>query len=130
MAKKVAKKRGRGGRKPGTWKLLTPQTLRAWREKNDVSRAKLGAMLSVSSTSVQNWETGHAVATAKMQQRLADLLRSSPTAAGSAPASTALRSNGSVGDPALVQATAAIVVEAIRAGGKGSVKDLASLIRA
>lgn len=139
--KKVRGAKRRGGRKPGTWTLLTPESLRAWRGASGMSRAALASMLDVSSTSVQNWETGHAVATAKMQQRLAELMKA-PADRVAAPAPEAKRtaaaapSRKATPAPAeingnLVQATTAIVVEAIKAGGKRAVapKDLSLLIR-
>jgi DNA-binding transcriptional regulator YiaG len=136
VAKKKQPGRKRGGRKPGKWTLLTPEALRSWREGNGVSRARLASMLGVSSTSVQNWETGHAVATTKLQQRLAELTKSAPEAAAgrrpagrqAVPVSVSAAGNG---DPSLIQATSAIVIEAIRSNGKRGVsaKDLAVLIR-
>lgn len=144
MAKKkpsATRKTGtrRGGRKPGAWTLLTPEALRGWREKNKMSRANVASTLGVSSTSIQNWETGHAVATAKMQQKLADLMNApaTPGAATSRGKRTApaTPTNGSAphaanGDPTLIQATASIVVEAIRAGKKNvSAKELGLMVR-
>jgi DNA-binding transcriptional regulator YiaG len=76
---KPKERKQRGGRKPGAWTLLTPEALRAWREANKVSRARLAIMLGVSSTSVQNWETG-TVASVKIQQRLAELIAAGPAA--------------------------------------------------
>lgn len=107
--------RGRGGRKAGAWTLVSPDGLRGWRETNK----------------------GHAVATTKMQQRLADLMKG-PAPTGTRPSrggSTAPATNGTVhsvnGDSTLIQATASIVVEAIRAGGKRSVSatELGLLVR-
>lgn len=131
----------RGGRKPGSWTLLTPQALRGWREKHKMSRADVATTLGVSSTSIQNWETGHAVATTKMQQKLADLMKA-PVSSGTvppsrgkptplAPAATAAAPRSVNGDPTLIQATASIVVEAIRAGGKRNVsaKELGLMVR-
>lgn len=128
----------RGGRRPGAWTLLTPQALRGWREKHQMSRGRVATALGVSSTSIQNWETGHAVATTKMQQKLADMM-SAPSPSGAAPnraRPTAPASNGAAprsanGDPTLIQATASIVVEAIRAGGRRSVsaKELGLMVR-
>ena len=57
----------RGGRKPGAWTLLKPTDLIGFREKNKISRARLAGALGVSSTSIQNWETGNAVPTDKSQ---------------------------------------------------------------
>ena len=133
-------KKGRGGRRPGTWTLITPESLRAWREKNGVSRASVATMLGVSSTSVQNWETGHAIATTKTQQRLAELTSGAPAGAqaaggrrgaAAAGAAAAPRASGGDANGALIEGTAAIVVEAIRSSGKKgmSANDLAALIR-
>ena len=72
-------RRRRGGRKPGEWKLVTPEQLRDYRSTNKISRARLAQMLGVSSTSVQNWETG-TVASMKIQQRLAELIAAGPAA--------------------------------------------------
>ncbi len=103
-----------------------------------MSRATIAATLGVSSTSIQNWETGHAVATTKMQQKLADLMKAPAPAARSRRGATASASNGAApqahtvnGDPALIQATATIVVEAIRAAGKRSVsvRELGLMVR-
>ncbi len=129
----------RGGRKPGAWTLITPQALRGWRESQKMSRAGVASALDVSSTSVQNWEMGAAVATPKMQQRLADLIKA-PAPSGAAPkrgkSAAPTSSNGAGsrsvnGDPVLIQATASIVVEAIRVGGKRSVsaKELGLMVR-
>lgn len=136
----AARKAGgrRGGRKPGAWTLLTPEALRGWREKHKMSRAEVANTLGVSPTSIQNWETGRAVATAKMQQKLAVLLKA-PAPGGAAPgrrgatpsASSAAAPHAVNGDPTRIQATASIVVEAIRAGGKRSVSaaELGLLVR-
>lgn len=75
----VADKRRRGGRKPGEWKLVTPEQLKEYRAEHKISRARLAQMLGVSSTSVQNWETG-TVASMKIQQRLAELIAAGPAA--------------------------------------------------
>jgi DNA-binding transcriptional regulator YiaG len=134
MAKKKKTAKRGGGRKPGSWTLVTPDALRGWREKNKLSRGSVATTMGVSSTSIQNWETGRSVATAKLQQRLADLMKSPQQRASSpAPAATngATPRRASEGDPTLIQATAAIVVEAIKSGGKGAVspRDLGLLIR-
>jgi DNA-binding XRE family transcriptional regulator len=103
-----------------------------------MSRASVAKTLGVSSTSIQNWETGHSVATTKMQQRLADLMKAPASAAtsGRGPSGTPA-ANGATphaatnGDPALIQATASIVIEALRAGGKKNVsaKEIGLLVR-
>lgn len=129
--------RGRSGRKPGAWTLVTPEALRGWREKHKMSRASVAKSLGVSSTSIQNWETGHAVATTKMQQRLADMMKAPAAAApGRGPSGTPATNGATAhaatnGDPTVIQATASIVVEALRAGTKKNVsaKELGLLVR-
>lgn len=127
--------RGRGGRKPGSWTLVNPEVLRGWREKHEMSRAHVESTLGVRSTSIQNWETGLAVATTKMQQKLADLMKAAPTTTGPAPTERSPGpTNGAAPShdhPTLIQATAAIVVEAIRVGGGKNVsaKELGALVR-
>lgn len=78
-AKAGGARKRRGGRKPGVWKLVTPEKLKAYRDENRVSRARMAQMLGVSTTSVQNWETG-TVASMKIQQRLAELISAGPSA--------------------------------------------------
>lgn len=128
MAKKskaaVSKTGRRGGRKPGAWTLISPDALRAWRDENKVSRAHLASMLGVSSTSVQNWETGHAVATTKTQQRLVELTKRAPgqpqtTRPAASTAANGATAHTSAESPTLIQATASIVTEAIRAKRQG-----------
>lgn len=72
--KAIKKKSGRGGRKPGVWELVKPEQIRAYREANKVSRATLAKMLDVSSTTVQNWETGKGAAVRTMQEKIKALL--------------------------------------------------------
>lgn len=137
VAPKTSAKR-RGGRKPGAWTLVQPEELRTWRERSKLSRGTIATMLAVSSTSVQNWETGRAVATPKMQQKIADLMNQPVESRRSRPARAA-NTNGSPpsamvetnGNSTLIQATAAIVVEAIKASGRAAVapKELGVLIR-
>lgn len=79
-AKKAGKKGGTGtvrrggGRKAGSWTATNPDQIKSFREANNVSRAKLAGMLGVSSTSIQNWETGAAIATTKMQAKVSELM--------------------------------------------------------
>ena len=75
----LADGRRRGGRKPGEWKFVTADEIKAFREEHRVSRARLASALGVSSTSVQNWETG-TVATLKTQQQLAEIMKAGPAA--------------------------------------------------
>lgn len=101
-------RKGRGGRKPGVWTLLTPEKLRDYRDRNRISRARLAAMLGVSSTSVQNWETG-TVASTKIQQRLAELIAAGPPASVP-PRKPPFLWDASSRSNAAVQATATIIV--------------------
>jgi len=98
-----------------------------------MSRSGVAKALGVSSTSIQNWETGHAVATAKVQQRLADLMSAPATSSPTPTASAAAAAPGPAvnGNPTLIQSTAAIVIEAIRVGGKKnlSARELGLLVR-
>lgn len=73
MAKKKVSSKGvrrGGGRKPGSWSAVQQEQIKAFREKHRVSRQTLARLIGVSSTSVQNWETGAAIATTKLQLKL------------------------------------------------------------
>jgi len=59
----------RGGRRPGSWEVVTPKEIVTFREEQGLSRARLAEMLDVSTTSIQNWETGR-VASRRIQERL------------------------------------------------------------
>ncbi len=98
----------RGGRKPGTWKLVTPMQILAYRKEHRVSRARMAQALGVSSTSVQNWESG-TVATLQAQQRIATLIAASP-AAPPAPHRAPHSSDAPSGDEGALLATGTIVV--------------------
>jgi DNA-binding transcriptional regulator YiaG len=74
----------RGGRKPGAWTHTTPKALREFRATHHMSRGRLAAILGVSSTSVQNWEAGK-VASAKIQERLADIIENGVASAAPPP---------------------------------------------
>jgi DNA-binding XRE family transcriptional regulator len=67
--------RRRGGVVKGAWKSTTPDGLRDFRKTHKVSRARLARTLGVSSTTIQNWETGADVASVKAQAKLADVMR-------------------------------------------------------
>ena len=99
-----------GGRRPGAWTLVTPEALRTFRSENKLSRARLASMLGVSSTSVQNWETG-AVASLKVQQRLAELVQTGAVSATPAPRQEPAALGGAQkgSSDTAVSATAAIV---------------------
>lgn len=98
----------RGGRPPGTWKLVTPEQILAYRKEHRVSRTRMAQALGVSSTSVQNWESG-TVATLKAQQRIAMLIAASP-AAPPAPQRVPHSSDAPSGDEGALLATGTIVV--------------------
>lgn len=68
----------RGGRKPGTWTLVTPEQIRAYRDGHRVSRVRMAQMLGCSPTSVQNWEKGK-VATTKTQLQIKELIETAPS---------------------------------------------------
>lgn len=78
MAKKKVQRAKRGGRSPGQWVDLTREQVLAFRKSAKLSRAKLAELLGVSSTSIQNWETGRAVPLRRYQQQLVELMRSGP----------------------------------------------------
>lgn len=80
MKKKIKKRRG--GRKPGTWTLVKPEEILAYRKAQSLSRLGFAKLVGVSSTTVQNWETGKGPAMPKVQERIVAVLR---TDAGSQP---------------------------------------------
>jgi DNA-binding transcriptional regulator YiaG len=90
---KTKTKASRGGRKPGKWVHLTVDTLKSYRKQAGVSRGALAKTLGVSSTSVQNWETGRSVPMKRYQMLLADLVAGGTVPAGPEPAPAA-RTNG------------------------------------
>jgi DNA-binding XRE family transcriptional regulator len=136
-AAKITKK-GRGGRKPGVWTLVTPEQIRVYRKTNGTSRAKLADMLGVSNTTVQNWETGKGAAFPKIQERIKALLDGAPQPApsrrgsrgGAAPQPAT--SNGSHaptnGYDSTVEATGRIVA-AFLGGAKIQRQELGAVIR-
>lgn len=68
--------RRRGGRKPGAWKDgLSAETLRAFRKDYGVSRAVAARLLSVSATTIQNWELESVIPTMKSQEVLEQLVK-------------------------------------------------------
>lgn len=132
VAKKAEPEKRRGGRRPGVWKLLTPDKLRAYREEHKISRVRLAQMLGVSSTSVQNWETG-TVATLKIQQRLAELIAAGPSAIlppRKAPSLWDVASGGNgKGDPT-ISATGEIVASYVSSRKAIPAEELVEVIRA
>ncbi len=69
-------KKSRRGRKPGAWKDgLTAETLRAFRKDYGLSRAVAARLLSVSATTIQNWELESAIPTPKSQDALEQLVK-------------------------------------------------------
>jgi DNA-binding transcriptional regulator YiaG len=122
-----AAKRRRGGRKPGEWKLVMPEQLRDYRSQHKISRARLAQMLGVSSTSVQNWETG-TVASMKIQQRLAELIAAGPSAILPPRKPASLWESGKQTDPAITT-TGTIVAGYLQTHQGMSPDDLVGLIR-
>lgn len=125
----VLDKRRRGGRKPGEWKLITPEQLRDYRSEHRISRARLAQMLGVSSTSVQNWETG-TVASMRIQQRLAELIAAGPSAILPPRKAASLWDMASTkqADPAITT-TGTIVAGYLQTHSAMSADDLIGLIR-
>jgi DNA-binding transcriptional regulator YiaG len=124
---KKTKKNGRGGRKPGTWSLVTPESILAHRKEHKLSRGKFAKALGVSPTTIQNWEMRRAVATPKAQARLAEIM--SLRADRPAPTTTNESTNGhrTRGYDSTVEATGRIVA-ALLATAKIPRKELAAVI--
>jgi DNA-binding transcriptional regulator YiaG len=123
--------RARAGRKPGVWKYVTPEQLREFRTSGQVSRARIASALGVSSTSVQNWESGRA-AMPRLQRRLAELIAAGPGALeDGAPDGDGVVADGPVSGVLSSQllATGTIVGSYITAHGKMSHDQLMELIR-
>lgn len=134
MAKK--KKSGRrGGRTPGQWIHLTRDGLRSWRKDAKISRGKLSEMMGVSSTSVQNWETGRSVPMKRYQMMLADLMKGSasadaePATSGAASRPSSNGGGGGEVQVARLNATSAILAAYLGAGGKVSHDQLVGLTK-
>lgn len=126
----MARKR-RGGRQPGKWELVDPLEFRRWRDQNKLSRARLAGLMGVSSTSIQNWETGNAVPSRRYQERLAELMKD-PTAVAAAPVRRG-GGGGFVESPdaaAGVLATGEIVTAYVKGSPDLAQDDLVALIRA
>lgn len=69
-------KKSRGGRKPGAWKDgLSAETLRAFRKDYGLSRSVASRLLSVSATTIQNWELESVIPTPKSQDELERLVK-------------------------------------------------------
>jgi DNA-binding XRE family transcriptional regulator len=88
-----AARRRRGGRVRGSWDVA-PAAFKAWRQGQSISRARFAKLLGVSSTSVQNWETGNAVPSPQFQAAIARFMKDGVGTQG-----------GSVGAPGLEAAT-------------------------
>lgn len=144
LKKAAAGKRGatggrRGGRKPGAWTMTDPARIKAFRRENNVSRAKLAGLLGVSSTSVQNWETGAVVATTRMQAKVSELMAKwseipmQVKAVAGRPAGPALLYHASdpVAGGGVIETAGKIVVGYLEAHGQriSSPDELAKLIR-
>lgn len=123
MAKKTSR---RGGRKPGAWTQVKPAQIVAYRKEHKVSGASMAAMRGVSSTTIQNWETGKAVATAKAQARLVEAMSGSPRRPA-APPSAEAHKNGTASNDLVIDATARVVA-AFLATGKIKREELRGVI--
>jgi DNA-binding transcriptional regulator YiaG len=64
---------------------LSAAALTAWREKHGVSRSRLAALAGVSSVAVGNWEDGRNAPAPETQEKLRELLKSTPPAAPTLP---------------------------------------------
>ena len=114
MSRKKQRKRSRrGGRKPGKWEIVTPSEIMEYRKRNGLSRARMATLLGVSTTSIQNWETGR-VAGRKIQERLRRLIDDAPAPA----AGVGLPGSSSLLDDARTRTTGDIVSAYLQAKGK------------
>lgn len=77
---KSARRARKGGRVRGSWTEVQPEQIRAFRDEHAISRNMLASTLGVSATSVQNWETGLAVAMPPVQAKLAGIIQAGPSA--------------------------------------------------
>jgi DNA-binding transcriptional regulator YiaG len=77
---KSTKRARKGGRQRGSWTEVQPEQIRAFRDEHSISRNMLASTLGVSATSVQNWETGLAVAMPSIQAKLASIIQAGPAA--------------------------------------------------
>lgn len=59
------------------WRFVQPDEILTYRREHGLSRAKLAEALGVSTTSIQNWESGR-VATLATQRRLRSLIDGDP----------------------------------------------------
>lgn len=113
VSKAQAAPKGRGGRKPGTWTLVQPEQILAYRQEHRLSRATFAAMVGVSSTTVQNWELGKGAAFQKAQEKIATVIGSAPAVTTSKQGArpTAIATNGQhpAGYDSVVEGTAKIV---------------------
>lgn len=122
----------RGGRKPGEWKLLSKEDLIRFRSQNGFSRSRLATALGVSSTSIQNWETEHAIPTLKAQQKLVEVLKRPDLVAGVKKAASLFEGRPFVGEDsgsALFNATGQIVTAYLAKSDKISAEEVAAIIR-
>ena len=75
--KRLEKGAGRTNKGAGGWTYVLPEEILAYRKDKGLSRAKLAAALGVSTTSIQNWESGRAAAL-PTQRRLRALIDGEP----------------------------------------------------
>jgi DNA-binding XRE family transcriptional regulator len=126
----MAKRKRGGGRKSGQWTAVTPEQIREFRMEHEISRHRLARAIGVSTTTIQNWETGNGVAVPRLQEKAAALISAGPSAVGATSAGQA----GACDPAALigpqVTAAATIVDGYLRTReGKLSPEQLAELIR-
>ncbi|MCO5170081.1 MAG: helix-turn-helix transcriptional regulator [Planctomycetes bacterium] len=114
------------------WKLLTPEKLKAFRAEHKVSRARLAQMIGVSTTSIQNWESG-TVASLKVQHRLAELIAAGPAAIlapRKAPSLWDVAGGASPRADSAISATGEIVASYLKSRKELPAKELVEVIRA
>lgn len=130
--------KGRGGRRPGVWTLVQPEQIVAYRKEHKLSRLTFAKLVGVSSTTVQNWETGKGAAFPKAQEKIVALLESAPGTGPLVATSHGTRtirqapsgSNGQhpIGYDSVVEGTARIVA-AFLASAKVGREDLGAVVR-
>jgi DNA-binding transcriptional regulator YiaG len=125
MAKKA-------GRKPGKWTAVTPEEIRAFREQNEISRSRLAGALGVSSTTIQNWETGNGVAMPRLQKNVAELIKAGPSAikpAVGASVSSHAADHAGVAGPQVMAAATIVSGYLQTSGSKFTTLELLELIK-
>lgn len=126
-------KGNRVGRQPGAWgDGLSSDVVRSFRETGAVSRARLAGLLGVSSTTIQNWETGLAVPDPKNQAKLREVIKAGVPAATAMAATANAKAAVATGlvDAAVGEATGKIVTGYVAKAGPMTVEQLCELVRA